>query len=400
MGRAFDGRAGEVRQFSQARRPLRFAFWNVHPEIVFDNLARFAESGDAVEATCVDGDYAAHVATARPEVFYAQRAEAALWSVEGRLALLSGTEAEIAPVLAGMDARLVEGARDPEGRLLGLTYYNGGPFALFVHADHRAGLGPVPRDMAGLLGAAQRMRQAGLAHPVLPRWHATQTGLVWSVLCHLAMEGVRDLTDPRAPAALARVLHGIGALVREGLVPPGAMADNGDGAALDRWVSGQHALWFTMDYLAADAAKRAGRPISHVVAGLAGVPLMPGHALLCLAPGLEGDRAAAARRLIAWLGGATVHRRWAAEALFPVPLAEPADEVSMAAHFPAGDGSVRALIAARAAAQTSPVTQAPGALAWSDAADRLIRGGLVAGDLDPDRAAFALLAAWRRLSAT
>jgi ABC-type glycerol-3-phosphate transport system substrate-binding protein len=188
------------------------------------------------------------------------------------------------------------------------------------------------------------------------------------------------------------------ALVRERLVPPGALDDRGDGAALDRWVSGQHALWFTMDYLAADAALHAGRPVSHAVSGLAGVPLMPGHALLCIAPGLDPDRAAAARRLVAWLGGPTVHRRWAAEALFPVPLSAPADEAAMAMHFPPDDGSVRALIVARAAAQTSPVTQAPGALAWSEEADRMIRGGLVAGTLDPDRAASALLAAWRRLA--
>jgi multiple sugar transport system substrate-binding protein len=395
MDRAF---TGETRRFGQGARPLRFAFWNVHLEIVFDNLARFAEAGEAVEGTCVEGDYAAHVTTARPEVFYAQRAEAALWAHEGRIARLAGTEAEIAPILAGMDARLVEGARDAEGRLLGLTYYNGGPFALFVHADHRTRLGGPPSDMAGILDAARRLRQAGMPHPMLPRWHATQTGLVWSLLCHLAMEGVLDLTDLRAPAALARVLHAMDALVREGLVPPGALDDRGDGAALDRWVSGQHALWFTMDYLAADAVRLAGRPISHAVAGLAGVPLMPGHALLSIAPGLDPDRAAAARRLVAWLGGPTVHRRWSAEALFPVPLSGPADETAMAAHFPPGDGSVRALIEARAAAQTSPVTQAPGALAWSEEADRMVRGDLDAGTLDPDRAASALLAEWRRLS--
>lgn len=397
MDRTFE--ESGTRRFGKGARPLRFAFWNVHPDIVFDNLARFADQGGAVEATCVHGDYEAHVTTERPEVFYAQRAEAALWAHEGRIAPLTGTEAEIAPVLAGMDARLVEGARDAGGRLLGLTYYNGGPFALFVHADHRARMGEPPRDMAGLVGAARRLQQAGVPYPVLPRWHATQTGLVWSILCHLAMEGVLDLANPRAPAALARVLHGMDGLVREGLVSPDALDDRGDAAALDRWAAGRHAFWFTMDYLAADAARLAGRPISHAVAGLAGVPLMPGHALLCIAQGLDPDHAAAARRLVRWLGGPTVHRRWAAEALFPVPLAGPADEAALGAHFPPGDGSVRALVEARAAAQTSPVTQAPGALAWSGAADRIIRGGLVAGDLDPDHGASALLTAWDRLSA-
>ena len=210
---------------------------------------------------------------------------------------------------------------------------------------------------------------------------------------------MRDLSDPRAAEALSRVLHALDTLVREGLVPPGALDDRGDATALNRWVSGRHALWFTMDYLAADAARLAGRPVSHAVAGLAGMPLMPGHALLCIAPGLDPDRAAAARRLVAWLGGPTAHRRWVAEALFPVPLAAPADEAVMVAYFPPGDGSVRALIEARTAAQTSPVTQAPGALKWSEAADRIIRRGLVAGDLDPDRGASALLAAWGSMSA-
>ncbi len=323
--------------------PLAFAFWSVRPDVVVDNVARYAaETGERIACIEIPGDYERTLdrqfSTGNgPDVFYAQRAEASLWDAAHHVQPLHEDDGIIAANLRRMDPRLIAGARNAEGQLLGLTYYNGGPFALFAHRDFTDAV-----DLDGLktwnavLDLVRRLRRDGRsANPFLPRWHSSQTGLVWSLLCHLASEGVLDFADPRAPAALHDALAFFRALVDEELIPAEALADKGDRAALDRWVGGRHALAFTMDYLAMDAAEAAARPIgipAPRLPGRTGTPLMPGHALLCLRKGLHGERLERATRLLAHLGGAApdgrlrVHARWLADHLFAVPYPELDDQ--------------------------------------------------------------------------
>jgi ABC-type glycerol-3-phosphate transport system substrate-binding protein len=402
--------------------PLAFAFWSVRPDIVVDNIARYAaETGECIACIEVPGDYertlgGQFAAGNGPDVFYAQRAEASLWDAQGYLAPVSEFNATFAPSLRRMDERMVAGARNSQGRLLGLTYYNGGPFALFAHRDFadRIDLQGL-KDWRAVLDQLRRAQRDGLSsHAFLPRWHRTQTGLVWSLLCHMASEGVLELGAAGAPAALREALAFFQTLAEEELVPAESLDDVGDGAALERWVSGRHVLTFTMDYLAMDAAVRAGTPISVVAArlpGQSGMPLMPGHALLCMKAGLNGPRRERAERLTAYLGGIApdgelrVHERWLAECLFAVPYPELDSHVdvrtAMARAFPdhARTSSVEVLIAARRGACVSPPTHAPWFLEWSGYCDKLVRNDLLrAKAITAAGAADALTLKWSTLA--
>jgi hypothetical protein len=406
------------RPTSQNGSPLAFAFWDVRADIVRDNLARYIrESGDAVIAHCVAGRYdveieAALVAGTGPDVFYAQRAEASLWADRGLIAPLDETHPMIAPLIERMDARLVAGARDAGGRLLGLTYYNGGPFQLFLRPGRDA---PIDswEGVLDLCRKARRDREA--EHPFVPRWHRTQTGLVWSLICHLATEGVTSFSEPQAETVLAECLCFYLALAAEDLVPPESLDDHGDGPALQRWALGRHSLTFTTDYLAADAAGLAGRPVSlpaFRLPGKTGTPLMPGHALICLRAGLEGDRAGRALRLAAFLGGTAadgslaIHRRWLEGCLFAVPYRElgddPAAQRAIRQFFPEGEAvsCVERFAAIRDRAVVSPISHQPFMLAWSAGTDALVRDDLLRHRrLSPAAAARRILDLWTGLQA-
>lgn len=401
-----------------ANGPLRFAFWDVGAEIVRDNLARHArETGTTVEADCIPGAYedilgAAFRRGAGPDVFYAQRAEASLWAMQGWIEPIPVADPAIAPWLDRMNPEILRGSLDRDGRLLGTTYYNAGPFALFRRPD------AADRSLHGwddVLDFCRRARRDGVSdHPFVPRWHATQTGLIWSLLCHLATEGVTSLEDERALEVMEGAVAFLAALVAEDLVPPGSLDDRGDGAALRRWASGSHLLAFTMDYLAADTAVLAGGAVSVPLArlpGRTGTPLMPGHALICVRAGLERTRRDEALRLAVALGGPAadgslrVHRRWLTERLFPVPFPElERDEAvcdGLRRFFPtteAGEAVVR-LLEGRRRAVVSPVSHAPFMLEWTTDADRILRDALRGRVAEPARTAEAILTKWNAHSA-
>ncbi len=404
-------------------QPVEFAFWSVQPNIVVNNIARYAaETGERIACIEIHGDYedalSSEFACGRgPHAFYAQRAEASLWHAHGHIAPLAENDVDIGSLLTRMNPRLVAGARQADGRLIGLTYYNGGPFTLFVH---HAFAGHVDLEAIAswqhLLDELRRLKRDGVCtHPFLPRWHSSQTGLVWSVLCHLATEGVTDFASPGAPAALAAMVSFFRALVDYALVPSSSLTDHGDVAALDRWVTGQHAVSFTMDYLAMDACERAGHPINipaRRLPGRTGTPLMPGHALLCLRAGLDAGLRKRATSLIAYLGGAApdgslrVHARWLSERIFAVPYPELDTDAGIRAAaslaFPPAMAAVcvQRLVSARQAAVVAPATHAPWFLEWSAFCDRTIRHDLMSTNR---RSAYAtadvLLQRWSTLSA-
>jgi hypothetical protein len=402
--------------------PVEFAFWSVQPEIVVDNISRYAaETGERIACIEIPGDYehalSAEFSAGRgPHAFYAQRAEASLWYAGSHIAPLVETDAAIVPLLARMDPRFVAGARQADGQLLGLTYYNGGPFCLFAH---QAFAGHLDLDdvntWQGLLEEMRRLKQDGICiHPFLPRWHMSQTGLVWSVLCHLATEGVFDFAMPGAPAALSAMVSFFRILVDEDLVPPATLADQNDSAALERWATGRHAIAFTMDYLAIDACERVGHPINVPAAhlpGRTGTPLMPGHAVLCARAGLDADMQRRATNLLAYLGGTArdgslrVHARWLSERLFAVPYTELDQDAGILAAaalaFPSdmADACVLRLMSARRAAVVSPLTHAPWFLEWSVFCDRTIRDDLLSTKRASTGAkAETLLERWSELS--
>jgi hypothetical protein len=317
-----------------------------------------------------------------------------------------------------MDPRLVAGARDSRGRLLGLTYYNAGPFALVLNQDL------VPADQVAtfrgwrdILSFCRRLKHAGTCRfPFLPRWHATQTGLAWSFLCHLASEGVLDPHHPERQTITAELLTFWRTLVEEELVPPESLIDQADHPAVLRWRTREHAVAFTMDYLFADFVDPPETPSpvfsfpAPRLPGRTGTPLLPGQALLCVATGLSPDLSNRALRLIRTLGGEDhegelfVHRRWLAECLFPIPFPELYRDfgirASISRFFPGrtASESVDRLFSARLQAVPSPLTHASWALDWSAGLDAIVRQDVLTSEgKGPERAAAAIWDLWERL---
>ena len=179
-----------------ASRTVRFAFWPARPDIVRDNIRLFeSHSGISVEAIEIpDADYTAALETrlrsGAVDIFYAQRGEAARWNAHGLLEHLEG-DASIVSLVAQMMPPIRESSFDLDGHLLGLTYYNAGPFALFRNEPLLAAAGfggseapsSYPASWDELTKWSQTMKRSGLSDfPILPRWHRTQTGLVWSLI--------------------------------------------------------------------------------------------------------------------------------------------------------------------------------------------------------------------------
>jgi multiple sugar transport system substrate-binding protein len=384
--------------------PLRFAFWRVRPDIVRDNLARYAAArGEQIEPLELAGDFVAEIEAgwahgAGAAALYAQRAEAARWAAQERLDALDDWD-EIAPLLARMDPRLVASARHVDGRLLGLTYYNAGPFALFRNERllARAGCGGghdaagYPRDWATLTAQARALKRDGLsAHPILPRWHDSQTGIVWSLLTLATAEGERFVDGDLAAVfdddtPIAETLSLWRAWWDEELVPREAL-DGGDDGLAERWMSGAHAFHPTQDYAGAIFAS-ADRALCHIhpaLPGRTGQPSLPGHALLCVRAGLDGKIRTRARQLIRYLGGddadgsLVVHRRWLRDFNLPAPFPELAaeretrDALLRFLHPPLADAALAWLLGNRARAEPLAIVRAPWFLDWSARAHRAI----------------------------
>ena len=406
-------------------QPLRFAFWTVRPDIVLDNLGRYARANsENLEPMPIDGSYETALASAwssgrGPHVFYAQRAEAAMWAAEGRIEPLPEDDPRLRSTLARMDPRLVAGARDRRGRLLGLTYYNAGPFALVLNQDLvPAGEMPSIQGWSDVLALCRHLKCGkACTFPFLPRWHATQTGLAWSFLCHLASEGVLAADHADRRSITEELLTIWRALVDEELVPPEALQDQGDSPAVLRWRTREHALAFTMDYLFADFIGQEACPAFSIPApqlpGRTGTPLLPGQALLCIAAGLSPDLGDRALRLVRTLGGEDhegelfVHQRWISECLFPVPFPELYWDAQVRASarrfFPpvAASEAVDRLFAARLQAVPSPMTHVPWALEWSARLDSIIRQDvLTSRRATPQGAAAAIWDLWDDLART
>ena len=192
-----------------ASRKVRFAFWPARPDIVRDNIRLFeSHSGISVEAIEIpDADYTAALETrlrsGAVDIFYAQRGEAARWNAQGLIEHLE-RDRSVTDLVARMVPAIRESSFDLDGHLLGLTYYNAGPFALFRNEPMmtQAGFGgsqdpcSYPACWDDVTRQARTIKRAALSDfPILPRWHRTQTGLVWSVIAQAWSMGER-FVDP------------------------------------------------------------------------------------------------------------------------------------------------------------------------------------------------------------
>ena len=147
--------------------------------------ARFTqESGVPVNLSPIPGDYAAVLETqlaakAPLDMFYAQRGQASRWYAAGWIRPIDDMPG-LADIQKQMFPGIVDDARATDGRYLGLTYYNGGPYALFRNEKMlgEAGFGGTanaadyPQDWATVEKQAREIKKKGLAqHPMLMPWY-------------------------------------------------------------------------------------------------------------------------------------------------------------------------------------------------------------------------------------
>lgn len=410
------------------------AFWPVRPDIVRNNLARFAaRTGIAVAPLEIAGNYAATVearfaAGDPPDVLYAQRGEAARWAASGLVEPLDGF-AETPSILAEMLPLIRASSRDATGRVIGLTYYNAGPFCLFRNERllgeiGRGGIEDVaayPQDWNAVLADARALQRRGVVHPLLMRWYDAPTGIAWAFLAECFAEGeflidagLNATFDIETPAAT--VLARWQTIWREGLVPH-AVLDWDDARTDAAWMSGAHAYYATMDYLNAlyaDPTQSAIAGANHmnpVLPGRTHDTLLLGHAMLCLSAKRRSaaDRAAA-WRLLRYLGhrddsGALfVHRRWAMELNLFVPYpeiyADPAVTIRMRGwHYPPlAHAALAWQLAGRARALRPAIVSAPWYMEWAAALHWMVRDDLLRGGRTPTDVIRALRALWGRLA--
>lgn len=410
-------------------RPIRFAFWPVRPDVVLDNIRAFeAMTGLAVAAEAIPDAAYTHTIEQRlragaVDVFYAQRGEAARWNALGLIEHLE-TEAAAASLVARMDPAMRESSHDGDGHLLGLTYYNAGPFALFRNEPllARAGFagtarpGDYPSDWDEVTRQAAAIRRAGLSDaPILPRWHRTPTGLVWSLIAQAWSAGERFADDGDAACFGLRtpMAATLGLWRRwwtEGLVPPEALGWKGDATAVESWMTGRHAWHLTMDYqFAAFAQACPTDPFTHNSPGLPGgspTAAIPGHALLCMGrQPRDPARREAVLRLLRFLGGDdpsggfAVPSRWIRELALPQPFAHLMDDGARASlrgrfHAPLADEATAWLLANRARGVVPRLVRAPWFTAWSDVADAIVGDAFLAKGGSLEAAVTALGEAW------
>jgi multiple sugar transport system substrate-binding protein len=415
-----------------ASRKVRFAFWPARPDIVLDNIRLFeSHSGISVDAIEIpDADYTAALETrlrsGAVDIFYAQRGEAARWNAQGLIEHLE-RDRSVTDLVARMVPAIRESSVDLDGHLLGLTYYNAGPFALFRNEPMlaQAGFGG-SQDPAGyppcwndVTRQARTIKREALSDfPILPRWHRTQTGLVWSVIAQAWSMGERFIDqDGRGTFGIGTPLADLLSLWQEWwtdeLVPLEAIAWSGDTESIEAWRSGRHAWTFTIDYLpSVFTAPPVEVPITHAsprLPGSSASAAIPGHALLCLSRRSRAvaDREAALQ-LMQFLGGDGlgldffVPRRWMLEMNLPQPFAHLTDArtvATMGQHFhpSLSDCATRWILDTRARSEVPLLVRLPWFCDWSDIADEIIGTGMLAHGTSVRDTISDLRLAWERL---
>ena len=189
---------------------LTYAFWPWGSEIVAEGARNFEEQyGEALNLQPIPGEYAAVLETKLAsgqafDLFRAQRGQASRWYAAqwirpiDDLPDLDEIVAEEFPGI-GADARSW-----PDGKRIGLTYYNGGPFCLFRNekvlsaAGYEATATPTdyPQTWDEVYKQAVDIKKKGIVeHPILPAWYKAWTGTPWALYAQAFSEGEHFVDD-------------------------------------------------------------------------------------------------------------------------------------------------------------------------------------------------------------
>lgn len=425
----------EGNEHRRARRPLSFACWRVYPEIVTENLREFeARHAERVELRVVDEPYEPRIrevlTSGRPlDLFYAQRGEASRWYSMGLIRPIDDLPG-FDELIAQMSPEIVADSRFLDGRFLGLTYYNGGPFCLFRNERvlTMAGLSPgarvedYPSTWEEVRRQALEMKRRRIVDcPILPSWHDAHNGLPWNLLAQCHAEGER-FVDANLHACfgsgtpIEKVLADWRQWWVEALVPRESLTWQ-DHDIRRAWMRGGHAFHPTLDYHIAsynDMRACGGTPFTNLnpcMPGATGQPTLTGHPFLCM----SSRRRSETDLLRVWdlarfLGGTDrsgefhVHRKWVCRTNFEVPYpaiyTDPKCQSAILEWMypPLAEMSRGWMFSLRDIAQATPVMRVPWYLDWSVALHEMVKEELLLkGTRTPAEVSSAMRQLWEDL---
>ena len=434
-GVAAAGALGGLPPRAFAKDPLVFSFWPWGSEIVTSNAELFMKENDeAVDLQPIPGDYAAVLETklasgAGLDMFYAQRGQASRWHAAGWIRPVDdmpGLDQIRSEMIPGLDQDTVA----YNGDYLGLTYYNGGPFCLFLNLkplqewgfEATANPGDYPQTWDEVAKIARELKAKGISeNPILPAWYNAWTGLPWALIAQGFSEGEQfvdaDLRATYGPdTPILKVLTDWKQWWEEGLIPKGILTTQ-ESTMSDMWVTGQHAFHTYMDYIHFIYGDRANKQIGEynlmnpVMPGATQDTVLVGHALLCTGTHERSHedvlRAWELMKFYGWKDGAGdyhTHKRWAMKANLPIPYQAVYDDLEVKAallkwmHAELGEAQYKWQAEGRARSLGPNLLKSPWHQEWDTYTwDMIANDLIVAGDVTPKEVVEKTRKRWDKL---
>lgn len=419
-----------------AATQLTYGFWPWGSEIVTDNAGIFREQyGESVNLQPIPGDYAAVLETKLAagqafDLYRAQRGQASRWYAAGWIRPIDGLpdldkiEKEEFPGI-GVDARAW-----PDGKRIGLTYYNGGPFCLFRNekvlgaAGYTASANPsdYPQTWDDVYKQAVDIKKKKIVeNPILPAWYKAWTGTPWALYAQAFSEGetfvdkeMKATFGPNTP--ILKVLTDWKQWWDEELVPRAILTWQ-DSQMSNSWMKGLHAFHFYIDYQSFIYSDPKNSEFAQhfnmnpVVPGATHDTTLVGHALHCMTSTERSDadlmRAWELMKFYSWRdkkGDLLVHKRWAREANLEVPFPAVYDdpEVQKAIkkwmYPPLADENYKWLFAGRQRAVAGYQLKAPWFQEWEVGMQEMVEQEmLIKGSKSPKDTVAAMRDSWEEL---
>lgn len=419
-----------------AAQPLTYAFWPWGSEIVTDNARIFEEQyGEKVNLQPIPGEYAAVLETklaskAPIDMFRAQRGQASRWYAAGWIRPIDDL-----PDLEQIKSEMFDGIREdskawPDGKFLGLTYYNGGPFCLFRNekvlgdAGYQATANEAdyPQTWDEVTKQAQDIKKKGIVeHPILPAWYKAWTGTPWALYAHAFSEGeyfvdsdMKGTFSPETP--LLKVLSHWKQWWDEDLVPKAILTWQ-DSQMSNSWMKGLHAFHHYIDYQSfiytdkENSAFAEHFNMNPITPGATHDTNLVGHALLCMSNLKRSDedlmRVWQLMKFYGWrdkTGDLLVKKRWAREANLEAPFPEVYDDPEVKAAIlkwlypPLAEESYQWLFNGRQRAIAPDILKAPWFQEWEVVMQETIEQEmLIKGSLSPKETVQAMRKLWDEL---
>jgi multiple sugar transport system substrate-binding protein len=336
-----------------AKKPLTYAFWPWGSEIVSGNAKIFEEQyGEKVNLQPIPGEYAAVLETklaakAPIDIFRAQRGQAARWYAAGWIRPIDGMP-DLEKIKSEAFPGIVEDAKAPDGKMIGLTYYNGGPFCLFRNEkvlsaagfEATANLGDYPQTWDEVYEQAKVIKKKKIVeHPLLPCWFKAWTGVPWAFIAHAFSEGeylvgedLKAIFSTETP--ILKMLSDWQKWWDEDLVPRSILTLQ-ETQMSSSWHKGLHAFHPWTDYQSFTYADPKESSIAEynsqnpVMPGATHDTVLVGHALLGMSTIKRSEedlmRVWKLMKFYGWrdkTGDLLVKKRWAREANLPQPFPE------------------------------------------------------------------------------